>query len=100
MCAVRQGRVSGILATIPVYAVMADDVGQRGAYRVGYQQLLHLLPGFSGHGSAGHVAPQFPHAEVQVQAQAQSAACEKRNKLLLLAGVLTSLFFLGAKSHS
>lgn len=31
-----KGRVSFVLDTIPVYAVMIDDVGQRGAHRVAY----------------------------------------------------------------
>lgn len=31
-----KGRVSHVLDTIPVYAVMIDDVGQRGAHRVAY----------------------------------------------------------------
>ncbi len=31
-----KGRVSFVLDSIPMYAVMIDDVGQRGAHRVAY----------------------------------------------------------------
>ena len=37
-----KGRVSGILSTVPVYAVMVEDVGQRGAYRVAYRQFYDV----------------------------------------------------------
>lgn len=37
-----QGRVSGMLYTIPIFAVMAEDLGERGARRVAYQDLLNL----------------------------------------------------------
>lgn len=79
--------MSGILDSIPVYAVLAEDVGQRGAYRVGYQQFYHLLPDLA------EVSKDVCNGQVN------SAACQKRNKLLLITGVLTTLFILGAKGN-
>ena len=81
-----QGRVSGILDTVPVFAVLVEDLGQRGAYRVGYQQFFHMLPDLT------HVAE-----EQCCGSDVSSPACQKRNRLLLITGVLTTLFLLGSK---
>ena len=34
-----KGRVAGMLTDIPVYAVMAEDIGERGAHLVAYKEL-------------------------------------------------------------
>ena len=38
-----QGRVSGMLSTIPVYAVMAEDLGERGAEYIAMKLLKERL---------------------------------------------------------
>ena len=38
-----KGRVSGMLCSIPIYAVLAEDLGERGAHRVAYQELQSLV---------------------------------------------------------
>ena len=35
--------MSHMLESIPVYACMVEDVGQRGAYREGYQEFYDLI---------------------------------------------------------
>ena len=35
-----KGRVSGMLDNVPVLAVMAEDVGERGAYLVAYNEFI------------------------------------------------------------
>lgn len=35
-----KGRVSGMLYSIPIFAVMSDNLGERGAHRVAYQDFL------------------------------------------------------------
>ena len=95
LCCAVQGRVSGMLASVPVFAVLAEDVGQRGAYRVAYQQGLQLLSapaGGSGSGSGGE-------DKAAAKREEEAAAGQKRNKLLLVTGLLISLFVLGAKSR-
>lgn len=74
-----QGRVSGILNSVPVYAVLAEDVGQRGAYREAYQQFLRLRTADGAENNA---------------MVGMTPAAQKRNNLLLLTGVLTTLFML------
>jgi len=38
-----KGRVAGMLAGIPVYAVMAEDIGERGAHLVAYKDLQAIV---------------------------------------------------------
>jgi hypothetical protein len=76
-----------MLATVPVYAVLAEDTGQRGAYRVAYQQFHDLLT----RGSSSNESKTTPSSA--------DDSAQKRNRLLLLGGVLTTLFMLGAKSR-
>lgn len=78
--------MSGCLTSVPVLAVLAEDVGQRGAYRVGYQRCLALLP-FADPVAAGAERDQ----------EVLSVSALKRNKLLLVTGVLTAMFALAAK---
>mmetsp|Transcript_37 Transcript_37/g.78 ORF Transcript_37/g.78 Transcript_37/m.78 type:complete len:405 (+) Transcript_37:45-1259(+) len=85
-----KGRVSGILDSVPVYAVLAEDVGQRGAYRVGYQQFYHMLPDLAEACDAGKI-------QEVCDGSGQTIACQRRNRLLLLMGVMTTCFFFGSK---
>jgi hypothetical protein len=95
-----QGRVSGVLATVPVFAVLAEDVGQRGAYRVAYQQFLAIAVAAPPQGAL----PAVTMTSLSPPAAASSEVVmgggnEKKNKLILLAGVLTTLLLLGSKSR-
>lgn len=42
-----KGRVSNMLLTIPIYAVMEEDLGQRGAHLVAYQDFLIVIASHS-----------------------------------------------------
>lgn len=97
--------MSGILASVPMYAVLAEDVGQRGAYREGYQQFLRLLASDAdadddAKGGMDQKQNQGKDLKGAVEgAEGSSDVDQKRNNLLLMTGVLTALFILGAKSH-
>jgi hypothetical protein len=38
-----KGRVSGMLLTIPIFAVTVDNLGERGAHRVAYQDFVNSM---------------------------------------------------------
>ena len=40
-----KGRVSGMLCSIPVYAVLVENLGERGAHRTAFQEYLTLSEG-------------------------------------------------------
>ena len=82
--------MSKILKTVPVYAVLAEDVGQRGAYRQGYKYFLDLIS----------AKPSRKEAKSLVSSTQADQAREKRNRLIVLAGFITTLFVLGAKNNN
>jgi hypothetical protein len=50
-----KGRVSGMLCGVPLYAVMEENLGQRGAHLAAYQDLAAIYSqqqGYSRHGSS------------------------------------------------
>merc|ERR1711871_117788 len=44
-----KGRVSGMLDGVPVYAVLAEDLGERGAHRVAFSDYMHLSAALGVH---------------------------------------------------
>lgn len=56
-----KGRVSGILDTVPVYAVLVEDLGQRGALRVALLDSLTILKDKGFGGSAMSWAKYITH---------------------------------------
>ena len=42
MLNVVKGRVSGMLSAVPVYAVLVEDVGERGAHLVAFQEYQRI----------------------------------------------------------
>jgi len=87
-----KGRVSGILDTIPVLAVMVEDVGQRGAYREAYQEFLDLAE----EGQLKSSSPKLQDACRSPSCSGGQSCC----RLLLLAGIVSAaMFAVGSKAR-
>jgi len=87
-----QGRVSHMLNSVPVYAVMVEDMGRRGAHRTAFIDFLSVedINIFKRNvGSHEHVATNL--------SKASSDSCGGCNANLCLAAAISAAMFIFAK---
>ena len=75
-----KGRVSGMLDGVPVYAVLVEDLGERGAHRVAFSDYLHLNSAVDYHDSISPSSKSKPSSSGAIDSSA-----------VLTAGVLLAM---------
>lgn len=96
-----QGRVSGMLNSIPIYAVMVEDLGERGAEYMGIKVAASLDAQSSVKSQSASAKTISPSVETVPASIPRNNDCSSSTFCwLLLAGTVAALAYtLGRRSH-